>query len=50
MPNYFADYQTTVHFISQEELNEKHSGLPHGGVVLRSGITGLNGEHTHTIE
>ena len=50
MPNYFADYQTTVHFISQEELNEKHSGLPHGGVVLRSGVTGLNGEHTHTIE
>ena len=50
MPNYFADYKTTVHFISQEELNEKHSGLPHGGVVLRSGVTGLQGEHRHTIE
>ncbi len=50
MPNYFADYDTTVHFISQEELNEKHAGLPHGGVVLRSGKTGLNGEHNHVIE
>ncbi len=50
MPNYFADYDTTVHFISQEELNEKHGGLPHGGVVFRSGVTGLNGEHKHVIE
>ena len=50
MPNYFADYNTTVHFISQEELNEKHGGLPHGGVVLRSGVTGVNGEHKHIIE
>lgn len=50
MPNYFADYQTTVHFVSQEELNEKHSGLPHGGSVIRSGVTGINGEHKHTIE
>ena len=50
MPNYFADYDTTVHFISQEELNEKHAGLPHGGVVLRSGKTGVNGEHNHVIE
>ena len=39
MPNYFADYDTTVHFISQEELNEKHAGLPHGGFVIRSGQT-----------
>ena len=50
MPNYFADYDTTVHFISQEELNEKHGGLPHGGVVIRSGVTGKNGEHKHVIE
>ena len=50
MPNYFADYDTTVHFISQEELNEKHGGLPHGGVVIRSGATGKNGEHKHVIE
>ena len=50
MPNYFADYHTTVHFISQEELNEKHAGLPHGGVVIRSGETGLNGENKHVIE
>ncbi len=45
MPNYFADYHTTVHFISQEELNEKHSGLPHGGVVIRSGKTGNGNQH-----
>jgi diaminopimelate dehydrogenase len=50
MPNYFADYDTTVHFISQEELNRDHAGIPHGGVVLRSGRTGLNGEHQHVIE
>ncbi len=50
MPNYFSDYNTTVHFISQEELNEKHGGLPHGGVVVRSGSTGLNQEHKHVIE
>ena len=37
MPNYFADYDTTVHFITEEELKEKHSGIPHGGFVLRSG-------------
>ena len=48
MPNYFSDYNTTVHFISQEELNEKHAGLPHGGVVIRSGET-ANG-HKHVIE
>ncbi|MBQ8308764.1 MAG: diaminopimelate dehydrogenase [Clostridia bacterium] len=45
MPNYFADYDTTVHFVSQEELNEKHGGLPHGGVVIRSGATGENNKH-----
>ena len=45
MPNYFADYHTTVHFISQEELNEKHGGLPHGGVVIRSGKTGTGNQH-----
>ena len=50
MPNYFADYDTTVHFISQEELNRDHSGIPHGGFVIRSGKTGLNKEHTHIIE
>ncbi len=50
MPNYFADYDTTVHFISLEELREKHSGIPHGGFVLRSGKTGLEGQHNHLIE
>ncbi len=50
MPNYFSDYDTTVHFISQEELKANHSGLPHGGIVLRSGKTGWNDENTETIE
>ena len=50
MPNYFADYDTTVHFISKEELAREHSGIPHGGVVLRSGRTGWEGENTHLIE
>lgn len=50
MPNYFADYKTTVHFISLEELREKHSGLPHGGVVIRSGNTGMDCEHKHVVE
>lgn len=50
MPNYFADYDTTVHFISQEELNKNHSGIPHGGFVIRSGHTGLNNETSHVIE
>lgn len=50
MPNYFADYDTTVHFISMEEMKEKHSGLPHGGIVVRSGKTGKNLEHNHIIE
>lgn len=50
MPNYFADYDTIVHFISKEELDRDHSGIPHGGFVIRSGKTGLNGEHSHIIE
>ena len=50
MPNYFADYDTTVHFISEEELQKNHSGIPHGGFVLRSGKTGWNGENSHLIE
>ncbi|MBE7079729.1 MAG: diaminopimelate dehydrogenase [Clostridiales bacterium] len=50
MPNYFADYKTTVHFISLEELREKHGGLPHGGQVIRCGQTGANGEHKHVVE
>jgi diaminopimelate dehydrogenase len=50
MPNYFADYDTTVTFITMEELREKHAGMPHGGSVFRSGVTGINGEHRHTVE
>ncbi|MBQ3118371.1 MAG: diaminopimelate dehydrogenase [Clostridia bacterium] len=50
MPNYFADYDTTVHFISKEELDKNHSGIPHGGFVIRSGKTGIDNEHTHIIE
>ena len=50
MPNYFADYDTTVHFISEAELQAEHSGIPHGGFVIHSGKTGLNNEHTHVIE
>lgn len=50
MPNYFADYDTTVHFISEEELIANHSGIPHGGFVIRSGKTGWNEENTHIIE
>ncbi len=50
MPNYFSDYDTTVHFISQEELNRDHSGIPHGGFVIRCGKTGFNGENQHIIE
>ena len=50
MPCYFADYDTTVNFISQEELNRDHSGLPHGGSVIRSGVTGWNRENRQTIE
>ncbi len=50
MPNYFADYDTTVHFITKEELDRDHSGIPHGGFVIRCGKTGLKGENTHIIE
>ena len=50
MPNYFSDYDTTVHFISEEELKANHSGIPHGGFVLRSGKTGWNQENSHLIE
>ena len=50
MPNYFADYDTTVEFITMEEMRRDHSGLPHGGSVIRSGITGWNGENKQTIE
>lgn len=50
MPDYFADYDTTVTFISEEELRRDHAGIPHGGFVIRSGKTGLSGEHRHLIE
>ena len=50
MPNYFAEYDTTVHFISEEELKREHSGIPHGGFVIRSGKTGWNDENSHVIE
>ncbi|MBR1892894.1 MAG: diaminopimelate dehydrogenase [Lachnospiraceae bacterium] len=50
MPNYFSDYDTTVHFISEEELLRDHSGMAHGGFVFRSGKTGADKEHNHVIE
>lgn len=50
MPNYFADYDTTVHFITEEEMKRDHSGLPHGGNVIRTGVTGFNNENKHVIE
>ena len=50
MPNYFADYDTTVHFISLEELKRDHSSIPHGGFVIRSGKTGFDLENNHIIE
>ena len=50
MPNYFADYDTTVHFISEAEFAAEHAGIPHGGFVMRSGVTGFNGENKHIIE
>ncbi len=50
MPNYFADYDTIMHFISKEELEQNHSKIPHGGFVFRCGKTGLNKEHNHIIE
>ena len=50
MPNYFADYDTTVHFITEEELERDHAGIPHGGMVIRTGKTGIHGENKHVIE
>ena len=50
MPNYFADYDTTVHFITEEELKRDHGALPHGGFVIRSGKTGWDLENSHVIE
>ena len=50
MPNYFAEYDTTVHFVSQDELQRDHSGIPHGGFVFRSGKTGWEQENAHIVE
>lgn len=50
MPNYFDEYDTTVHFISEEEMKKNHSGIPHGGFVIRTGKTGWEDEHSHVIE
>ena len=50
MPNYFDEYDTTVHFISEEEMKRDHAGLPHGGFVIRTGETGWDDEHNHVIE
>ena len=50
MPNYFADYDTSVSFITAEELKANHAGLPHGGSVIRSGATGFDAENKHTVE
>lgn len=50
MPKYFSDYDTTVNFISQEELDREHKGIPHGGFVIRTGTTGENGMNKHIIE
>ncbi|MFA5561164.1 MAG: diaminopimelate dehydrogenase [Eubacteriales bacterium] len=50
MPHYFAEYDTTVHFITAEQLKQAHSGMPHGGRVIYSGATGRHGEHRHLIE
>ena len=50
MPNYFADYDTTVNFITEEEFARDHQGMPHGGFVFRTGKTGVDGEHQHVIE
>lgn len=50
MPNYFDEYDTTVHFISEEEFNRDHSRIPHGGFVFRSGVTGFEKENRHVIE
>ena len=50
MPNYFADYETTVTFVTEEELRRDHAGMPHGGSVIRNGVTGIDGENRHTVE
>ncbi len=50
MPNYFADYDTTVHFVSLQQLQQEHSALPHGGCVIRTGATGMHHENKHCIE
>ncbi len=50
MPHYFDEYDTTVQFITKEELEREHRGIPHGGTVLRSGKTGAAGESRHTVE
>ena len=50
MPNYFADYDTTVTFVTLDELRAEHKGMPHGGSVIRNGVTGADGENTHTVE
>lgn len=50
MPNYFSDYDTEVYFVTEEELEKKHSGLPHGGLTIRYGKTGIDEKHNHTIE
>lgn len=50
MPNYFADYDTTVHFVTEEELKRDHAGIPHGGMVFRTGKTGVDSGHNHVIE
>lgn len=50
MPNYFADYDTTVHFITEEEFARDHAGIPHGGFVFRTGVTGFEKEHKHVVE
>lgn len=50
MPNYFADYDTSVTFVTLDELRKNHAGMPHGGSVIRNGVSGINGEHRHTVE
>lgn len=50
MPNYFDEYDTTVHFISEEEFARDHEGIPHGGFVFRTGVTGFEKEHKHVVE
>ena len=50
MPNYFSDYDTTVHFISEDDFARDHAGIPHGGFVIRSGATGWNKENKHVVE